>query len=340
MTVGLTGVLPMQEHQMTQRGDPKPSGAGLLGDDVRKLDGVGHRFERRLWDGGIFMYEDLARRTPEEFAAVLAPMAGISPARIASQARELGGIPSPEASDPRQHYAAFHLEFLLQSDNSVRRTKVQQHQTDARDAWPGWDEERLLSFLRDQIPLPVVATPADDPGVQPVAQTGEPAQTEMPDQEPVTVKPALSDQLSAPAPGWLPSWSLRIEELAPIRDGQPSYTLSPDEPISVRLTMRINPTRTPAHGTFDFSATVAARRFGGHGRSLLRTAHGAIRVSDPVTVEVTGPQLPTDLYRLVVNVDIYPALHSREEPPIYHERASGDLMRVIDVPLGPAPEIG
>jgi hypothetical protein len=286
------------------------------------------------------MTQDLARRPPEEFAAVLAPMAGIPPARIAGQPRELAGFPAPAASDPRQHYAAFHVEFLLQSDNSVRRTKVQQHQTDARDAWPGWDEERLLSFLRDQIQLPAAATPADAPGVQPAAQTDEPSQTETTDQEPVTVEPALADQVSAPAPGWSPSWSLRIEELAPIRDGQPSYTLSPDEPSSVRLTMRINPTGTPAHDAFDFAATVAARWFGGHDRSPLGTAHGTIRVSDPVTVEVTGPALPADLYRLVVTVHIYPAEHSLDEPPIYQKRASGDLMRVIDVPLGSAPAIG
>ena len=144
---------------MTQSGDPQSSSAGRSGDDLRKIDGVGRRFEQRLWDAGISTYEDLAQRTPEEIAAVLAPMAGISPERIASQARELAGSP-PEAPVPRQHYAAFHVEFLLESDNSVRRTKVHQHQTDARDAWSGWDEERLLSFLRDRIPLPGAPTPA------------------------------------------------------------------------------------------------------------------------------------------------------------------------------------
>jgi hypothetical protein len=257
----------------------------------------------------VFMYQDLARRTPEEIAAVLAPMAGISPACVASQARERAGFPPPDASDPRQHYAAFHVEFLLESDNSVRRTKVQQHQTDVRDAWPGWDEERLVSFLRDHIPLPAVATPADAPG-----------------------EPALADQVSAPDLGWLPSSSLSIEELAPIRAGQPCSTLSPDEPISVSLTMRINPAGAPVQDTFDFSATVAAREFGGHDRSLLGTVHGTIRVSDSVMVEVIGPPLPADLYRLAVTVHIYPADHTVEEPPSYQKRASGDLMRVIDVP--------
>jgi hypothetical protein len=322
---------------MTQRGDPKPSSARQSSDDFRKIDGVGRRFEQRLWDAGIFTYRDLAQRTPEEIAAVLAPMAGIPPERIASQARQLAGSP-PEASVPRQHYAAFHVEFLLESDNSVRRTKVHQHQTDARDAWSGWDEERLLSFLRNRIPLPAAATPADAPDVEPAqAQTDEPTQAEITDQEPANVEPAPAGQVSAPAPDRLPSWSLSIEELAPIRDGQHSYVLSPNQPSSVRLTMRINPTGTPIHDIFDFSATITARRFAGHDRSPLGISHGTIRVGDPVSVEVTGPALPADLYRLVVTVDIYPADHSPEQPPLYQKRASGDLMRVVDVPLGSAP---
>jgi hypothetical protein len=316
---------------MTERGDPKSSSTGRSGDDFRKIDGVGRRFEQRLWDVGIFTYKDLARRTPEEIAAVLAPMAGISPERIASQVRELAGSP-PEASVPRQHYAAFHVEFLLESDNSVRRTKVHQHQTDARDAWSGWDEERLLSFLRDRIPLPAAPTPADAPGVGLVH-----AQTR--DQEPANAVPAPASQPSAPVPDRLPSLSLSIEELAPIRDGQRSYVLSPNEPSSVRLTMRINPIGAPIHDTFDFSATIVARRFAGHDRSPLGITHGAVRAGDPVSVEVTGPALPADLYRLLVTVEIYTADHGPEEPPLYRMRASGDLMRVADTPLGSAAAI-
>jgi hypothetical protein len=322
---------------MTQSGEPQPGSAGRSGDDLRKIDGVGRRFEQRLWDAGILTYEDLAQRTPDEIAAVLAPMAGISPERIVSQAREFAESP-PEASVPRQHYAAFHVEFLLESDNSVRRTKIHQHQTDARDAWSGWDEERLLSFLRDRIPLPAAATPADATGVEPTeAQTDEPTEAETTDQEPVSVEPAPADQVPTPAPDWLPSWSLTIEQFTPIRDGRPSYTLSPNEPSSVSLTMRINPAGAPIHNTFHFSVTVAARRFGGHDRSPLGTTYGTIRVSDPVSVEVTRPALPADLYRLVATVDIYPADHSPEEPPVYQKRVSGDFMRVLDVPLGPAP---
>jgi hypothetical protein len=325
----LAGGLPEEEHQMAQRGSPKSNGARPSGDDFRKIDGIGRVFEQRLRDAEIFTYHDLARRAPEEIAAILAPMAGISPERIASQARELAGLPS-QASSPRQHYAAFHVEFLLESDNSVRRTKIHQHQTDVQDAWPGWNEERLLSFLRDRIPLPAAAKPADAPGLV-LSYAGTP------DQGRGSAGPALTDRPPAPVPDRLPSWSLSIDELAPIRGGQRCNILSPDEPSSVRLTMHINPAGTPIHDTFDFSATIVARKFAGHDRSPMGATHGTVRASNRVSVEMTGPLLPADLYRLVATVDIYPAGHSPEEPPIYRTRASGDLMRVADNLLRPAP---
>jgi hypothetical protein len=66
---------------------------------------------------------------------------------------------------------------------------------------------------------------------------------------------------------------------------------------------------------------------------------GVDGIGDPVSVEVTGPALPTDLYRLVATVDIYPADHPPDEPSLYQKRASGDFMRVADVPLGSAPAV-
>jgi hypothetical protein len=133
--------------------------------------------------------------------------------------------------------------------------------------------------------------------------------------------------------------SLSIEELAAIRDGQRSSVLNPNEPLSVRLTMRINPIDTPIHDTFDFSATIVARRFAGHDRLLLGTTHGAVRARDPVSAEVTGPALPADLYRLLATVEIYSANHSAEGPPLYRMRAAGDLMRVGDTPAESATDV-
>jgi hypothetical protein len=230
----------------------------------------------------------------------------------------------------------------------------------------------LLSFLRDRIPLPSAATPGGAPGVEPAQtqtddaaetrtdeaaetrtdeaaktrtdeaaepQKDEAAETQTRDQGTASVEPAPAGQPSAPVPGRLPSWSLGLEELAPIRDGKHSHLLSPNEPASVRLTMRIDPVGAPSHDALDFSASIVARRFAGHDRSPLGTTHGTVRVSDPVSVEVTGPALPADLYRLVVTVDIYPAEHSPDKPPLHRMRATGDLMRVADVPLGSTPAV-
>ena len=316
---------------MPQRDDPEPSHTGQPSDDFQKITGIGSTLAQRLWNAGIRTYDDLARRNPKELAAGT----GISAERIASQnwtgqARELAG-PAPEASDSRQHYATFHVEFLLESDNRVRRTKVHHHQTDAREAWAGWDEERLLDFLRARIPLPAAETPA--------APGPEPPHVQMPDRAPASAPAKPASQPSPSAPERPPSWYLSIEELAPIRGDQRSYTREPGEPNSARLTMRLNPAHPLSQDAFDYSATIAARTFGGHDRLPLGTVQGTIRVSDPLSVEVTGPALPAGQYRLVATVEIYPAGHSREEPPLHSHGVSGDLMRVADAPLWSAPVV-
>src|SRR5207342_3218433 len=63
-----------------------------------------------------------------------------------------GPAAPPLPSEPDQHYVSFHIELLLDVDNSVRRTKVHHHQSDTDEAWAGWDEDRLLALLRSHIP--------------------------------------------------------------------------------------------------------------------------------------------------------------------------------------------
>jgi len=318
---------------MPPRDHPTSNHAGQSGDDFRKIAGIGPVVAQRLQDTGILTYEDLARRTPEEIATVARKSSeSIASQNWIGQARELAG-PSPEPSIPRQHYAAFQVEFLLESDNRVRRTRVRQHQTDISDAWPGWDEERLIAFLRDRIPLATATRPAD-------ALDVEPPPMRPPDEPSVSVPSAPASQLSPAAPAEeLPSSFLAIEELTPTRDGQRSYVRRPDEPNLVRLTLHVNRIDRPIPDTFDFSATIAARKLGGHDRVHLDTRQGTIRVSEPLSVQAAGPPLPTGLYRLVVTVDIYPADHAMDEAPLYSRGASGNLIQVADAPEGSASAV-
>jgi Helix-hairpin-helix domain len=333
---------------MPPRDHPTSSHAGQSGDDFRKIAGIGPVVAQRLKDAGILTYEDLARRAPAEIAAV----AGKSSESIASQnwvgqARELAGA-SLELSVPRQHYAAFQVEFLLESDNRVRRTKVRQHLTDVSDAWPGWDEERLIAFLRDRIPLaPATRTagardvelpsmpPPDAPPPDAPPPDAPPPDAPPPDAPPASVPPVPATRPSPAIPAEeLPSSFLVIEELAPTRDGQRSYVSRADEPNLVRLTWRVNRIDRPLPDAFDFSATIAARKLGGHDRVRLGTSQGTVHVSEPLSVQVAGPPLPAGLYRLVVTVDIYPAGHATDEAPLYSHSASGNLMQVADAPGG------
>ena len=333
---------------MPQRDDPKPSRTGPSGDDFQKIAGIGAVLSQRLWNAGILTYADLARRSPEEIATAT----GVSAERIASQnwtgqARELAGAP-PEASVPQQHYATFHVEFLLESDNRVRRTKVRHHQTDLRDTWAGWDEERLLTFFRSRIPLPAEELPADAPAPEaahPQApdkaaeQARDHAPDQAPDQAPASVPARPASRPSPTSAGRPVSWSLSIDELAPVRGDERSYSLGPGEASSARLTMHITPAGPFSHDTFDYSATIAARPFGRRDRSLLGTTQGTIRVGDPLSVKVTGPALPVGQYRLVATVDIYAGGHSAAEPSLYSQGVSGDPVRVADDPLGSAPAV-
>jgi hypothetical protein len=163
---------------MPPRDPRKSTPAGEAGDDFQQIQGIGAAIDRRLHDAGILSYQDLAALAPEQIAARLAGLAGLSPARIASQdwvgqASRLAGPAAPTLpSEPDQSYASFHVEFLLGVDGSVRRTKVHHHQSGTDEAWAGWDEDRLLALLRDHVPnmssqlpaeavnVPASATPA------------------------------------------------------------------------------------------------------------------------------------------------------------------------------------
>jgi predicted flap endonuclease-1-like 5' DNA nuclease len=318
-----------RSEAVTPRDPPQSTPAGQGGDDFQKIQGIGAVIDRRLHDAGILTYQDLAARTPEQIAASLAGVAGLSAARIASQdwAGQAGQLARPAAppmpSEPDQHYASFHIELLLDVDNSVRRTKVHHHQSDTDETWPGWDEDRLLALLRRHIPPmtpPQPAKAADlPPGAAPA--TTKPEMAVPSGSQPETASPRIS----------LSSSSLRIEELSLIREGQRSHSWPPGEPTSIRATLRVSRTSTLQAAAFDFTAEVtASSKLGDNQRWTLGTVQGVMRVDEPLSVELTGQPLPRGLYRLEAAVLIYPIDHTPESQPIHGRRTSGKIIQVAD----------
>jgi len=308
--------------------DPKPATADQRRDDFQEITGIGAATERRLHDAGILTYQDLAARSPGQLAASLAGMAAVSPARIASQdwagqARKLAGPAAPPLpSEPDQHYASFHIELLLDVDNSVRRTKVHHHQSDTDEAWPGWNEEKLLALLRDHIPLVVPRQPAGDIALASSAEPPLPA--------PETAAPSASRSAVVGPPVSLPASSLDIEELALAGEGQTSHIWACGKPTSIHFAFRVSRTsRRQAAGSLDFTADITARnKLGDNQRWPLGTVQGAVRIDEPFSVELAGPPLPRGLYRLEASVLVYPTNHAPGSHPLQGRQASGALIQV------------
>ena len=342
---------------MTPRDPRQSTPAGQAGDDFQKIAGIGQAIERRLHDAGILTYQDMAARSPEQIAASLTDVAGLSSARIASQdwagqaGRLAGPAASPLPSEPDQTYASFHIELLLDVDGSVRRTKVHYYQSEQDEAWPGWDEGRLIALLSGHIPLLAPRQPAETPEQpaetpeQPAEALGQPADAPGPpssatpttDQQEAAA-PSGSELETAELPVSLPSSFLRIENLGLTREGQRSRRYAPGEPTSIGLTLHVTPASTLQAATFDFTADVTASSvLGDNQRQRLGTAQGAVRAGEPLPVELTGPPLPRGLYRLEATVAIYPADHTRDSQPLHSRRTTGAFVQVADVSAQPVP---
>ena len=321
---------------MTPRDPPQSTPADQVGDDFQRIQGIGAVIDQRLHDAGILTYQDLAACTPEQIAASLAGVAGLSSARIASQdwagqAGQLAGpATSPLPSEPDQHYASFHIELLLNVDNSVRRTKVHHHQSDTDEAWPGWDEDRLLALLRYHVPLMAPRQPAEGIDLQSSAAPRS--------SQPETAAPSRSQPETASPPISLSSSSLRIEELSLIREGQRSHTWAPGEPTSIRFTLRVNRTSPLQAATFDFTTDItASSKLGDNQRWPLGAVQGVMRVDEPLSVKLVGQPLPRGLYRLEATVLIYPIDHTPESQPVHSRRTWGELIQVTDGSAQTAP---
>jgi hypothetical protein len=359
------------------RGPRTSTPAGQAGDDFQQIQGIGAAIDGRLHDAGILTYQDLAALTPEQIAASLAGLAGLSPARIASQdwAGQAGRLAGPAApplpSEPDQHYASFHIELLLDVDDSVRRTKVRHHQSGTDEAWAGWDEGRLLALLREHIPIMAPRQPAEAAGLrssvapaatepEPAARSGAQLDKAVPSRDQldkavpsgahldrVTASGGQPDRAASsgdqPAkaiplggraettdlPVGLPSSSLRLDYLGLTREGHRSRTWAPGEPTSIGFTLEVSRIGTREAAALDFTADVTASSvLGDNQRWPLGTIQGAVRVGEPLSVELTGEPLPRGLYRPEATVLIYPTNHAPDSEPLHGRRASGALIQV------------
>jgi hypothetical protein len=133
---------------------------------------------------------------------------------------------------------------------------------------------------------------------------------------------------------------LRIVRLGRARirpAGGPSTT---SQPTAVGLELRTGP-GTPPAPTLDYSAKIAARRLDGDGDVPIVRLGGVIHVDRGISHSAAGPPLKAGLYRLVATVEAHSTGHGGDDPPVWSEAASGELLHVVGArsagPMKPHP---
>ena len=283
---------------MRKSRDPEPGSPQPAADDMQKIAGIGPALATRLAEAGVTRYGDLASFTQERLGAVV----HVSPERIAGQdwigqARRLAGDvpidPEGHQTDPEGHqtYATFHVELLIDADNTVRRTKARHYQTDAEDSWPGWDEQHLIAVIRSKAALD---TPAP-----------RPTEPQAPEASPIHVD----------GPG-------------PAEKGTRGTFRLAGQPTTVRMALQVAPFDRADAGAVDFIAEVAARSVSGNARYTVATASGVATIDEAICLNLGGQPLPPGLYRLEAEVTIYGHRHEPYDRPLCRHRGLGDLVHV------------
>jgi hypothetical protein len=303
----------MRKSRDPEAGPPQPAA-----DDMQKIAGIGPALATRLAEAGVITYRDLASFTQERLAAVV----HVSPQRIASQdwigqARRLAGD-APIDPEGHQTYATFHIELLIDADNTVRRTKARHYQTDAEDSWPGWDEQHLIAVIRSKAAL-------DAPALQPPeprAPALQPAEPQAPALQPAEPQAPEASPIHVDGPG-------------PAEEGTRGAFKLAGQPTAVRMALQVAPFDRVEAGAVDFVAGVAARSVSNSDRHPVATASGVATIDESVCLNLAGQPLPPGLHRLEADVAIYGHRHHPDDRPLCRHRVLGDLVHVSAAPEAP-----
>jgi len=212
-----------------------------------------------------------------------------SEAKVESeQATDVAGLSSaaaPERSDDsgggNQHYEVFTVEFLLNDDNEVKRTRVVHVPSSQEDKWPGWATKELLDFM----------TGHGAPRMRP--EVGLPAGT-----------PVVHEQVRRPAvtPATAPRPRVRRLEALPAGTAKPRWLLPANQPFTVQVSLDVPEPETVGEQAAEYFVSVAARPVGEGPRQAIGEVHG--RLGAPANLRVQSPGLRPGLYRLEGAVEL------------------------------------
>lgn len=280
-------------------------------DDFKRIRGIGRAVELRLHRAGVGSYAELAA-LPE---AEIAEKAHIALQKVteqdwrgqAAELAEQASAVEPERSDTpsedRQHYEVFTVEFLLEDDNEVRRTRVVHVLSSQEASWPGWATNELLNFMT-QHAAPLIRPETGVPAGTPVVHEPE--------------RPPAATLARAPRP------RVRKLQALPLGATQPQWLLPANQPFTIRVTLDLPELEAAGEQPAEYLVSVAAKPVDGSPRHVIGEARGRLtgRAAD---LRVQGTGLRPGLYRLEGAVQ--PGAASRDLPRFMPPMEDG----VIDV---------
>lgn len=277
---------------------------GQVVDDFTQIQGIGPAKAERLYAAGITRYAQIAKKTPDELAALFSDMIGVTEARLKQQdwigqakalAAEPGGKSAPPpagSSQPHQHYAVFTVELLLDETLNVRRTRILHVQSQLDQTWANWDGEGLLAFIQENAGLATLQSEAADEAGQPVLGSASAAAGATSGAAP-----------AAPQPHNL-SGDFRMQELQMDIYGEHlSPWMAPaGEPFKIHLGLDLSQVENPAGQPLEYRATVYAKKIGALEKQVLGSARGMLSSKDPFGIDVGCQVMEKGAYRLEVLV--------------------------------------
>jgi hypothetical protein len=293
-------------------------------DDFKRINGIGPKLENRLFNAGIKYYEQLVAFTPDEIISVLGKLIGISEEKIIKenwigQARMLAEekekptrSEQPDFLENRLHYASYKLEFLLDDELNIRRTRIDYIQTADQDGWAGWDKERLLAFILRSSGMQIL-----DEGNQSSNPTLGQFESAREDEE---------NNANLPESGSI----FIVSDLLPMIEGynQPFLAVPQDRMIS--FTVKLNFVLSPKYlnKQFPYIATVGLVKKGDSCQHIVGFDKGVITISESLSLQVTSQAIPTGTYRMFVTVELDPETQKPTGIDNRKEKFKGGILRV------------
>lgn len=275
-------------------------------DDLTRILGINPAFEKRLNSAGIYTFTELQSKSPEALAKLFIGQKGVSARLIREmdwigQARELAEkIESEETafkSQSEQHYAMFTVEFLLDKENHVRRTRVTP--VDTRD---------------QSVQEPKILTGSDPEGV--LKFLVEHAKLSIPEQKPIAGKSAQAE--GAPEDLSLKG-QLQISRMDLQYGGDGStggngkFLIQQGKSVNFHLELDFSGVMAPPETSLNFRASIYSKELESGIHQMIGDATGVLLPIQDTIINVGIRSLQQGLYRLYAIVIV--SLPGKEPSP-------------------------